>query len=220
MAPDLYAALGVSRDALPPEIRRAYRKAAKRAHPDGGGSSKQFAVVRLAHDTLMDDARRAKYDQTGEIEDKPVDNRQTEIMQIISMCLDQAMADATQRGKEPKQVDLVRGTKEKLRQYRQQSLQQKAEFEKNMARSKELIGRFSTAEAQNVMEALLIGRVSACQTEIAKRENQVGLLDAALELLDHYAFRAEEVPMPTAVQPNYANYLGSMLGIGTSTRGW
>jgi curved DNA-binding protein CbpA len=40
---DLYAALGVARDADRADIRRAYRDKARSAHPDAGGSPEEFA---------------------------------------------------------------------------------------------------------------------------------------------------------------------------------
>ena len=36
-----------------PEIKDAYKRAAKRAHPDGGGSEQAFRALRDAHDALM-----------------------------------------------------------------------------------------------------------------------------------------------------------------------
>lgn len=49
------AALGVGRGAGAEEIRAAYRRAAKRAHPDRGGSSEAFRRVRAAADALLAD---------------------------------------------------------------------------------------------------------------------------------------------------------------------
>ena len=74
---DLYAILGVERDASAAAIRAAYRKAAKRAHPDGGGSVESFALVRTAVEVLSDDERRKQYDETGQVGDKPVGNRES-----------------------------------------------------------------------------------------------------------------------------------------------
>lgn len=65
-SPDaLYEALGVNRGAPIEVIRKAYRKASKRAHPDGGGTPEQWALVTLAHDILTDAKKRKTYDETG-----------------------------------------------------------------------------------------------------------------------------------------------------------
>ncbi len=60
-----YEILGVTRDATADDLRRAFRQAALRLHPDreSGG---QAEMVRLneAYDTLKDAGRRAAYDRT------------------------------------------------------------------------------------------------------------------------------------------------------------
>jgi hypothetical protein len=53
MSEDHRAILGVTRGASAAEIRAAYRTAAKRAHPDQGGSSEAFQRVRTAVDVLL-----------------------------------------------------------------------------------------------------------------------------------------------------------------------
>lgn len=67
-----YEALGVPRAATSAEIKRAYRRMSKKHHPDRGGDPKVMALVNIAHDTLMDPARREHYDRTGE--EKPVNS--------------------------------------------------------------------------------------------------------------------------------------------------
>jgi curved DNA-binding protein CbpA len=63
---DYYKVLGVKRTATEAEIKSAYRKLARKLHPDvNGGTEKaarQFALVALAHRTLMDPQERAHYD--------------------------------------------------------------------------------------------------------------------------------------------------------------
>jgi curved DNA-binding protein CbpA len=64
--PDPYVVLGVRRQASPDEIARAYRRAARATHPDGGGSvagSERFQAVNDAYDMLRDPRRRAGYDR-------------------------------------------------------------------------------------------------------------------------------------------------------------
>ena len=62
---DPYAELGVARDASSEEIRRAYRRVARRHHPDVSrdpGGPERFAAAARAYEMLSDPAARARYD--------------------------------------------------------------------------------------------------------------------------------------------------------------
>ena len=60
---DYYDRLGVPRTAGQGEIKRAYLAAAKRLHPDAGGTEGMFKLLQEAYDTLSDPGRRAAYDR-------------------------------------------------------------------------------------------------------------------------------------------------------------
>jgi hypothetical protein len=62
---DLYEVLGVARDATPDQIKRAYRRKSKAAHPDTGGNTEEFRALVLARDVLTDEEKRRTYDETG-----------------------------------------------------------------------------------------------------------------------------------------------------------
>jgi DnaJ-class molecular chaperone len=68
---DLYKVLGVPRDATQDQIKSAYRKLARRLHPDVNPGNKQkeesFKRISAAYDILGDAAKRARYD-AGEID--------------------------------------------------------------------------------------------------------------------------------------------------------
>lgn len=51
---DYYKVLGVSRDADERTIKKAFRKAAKTAHPDRGGSEDKMAALNEAYEVLID----------------------------------------------------------------------------------------------------------------------------------------------------------------------
>lgn len=63
----LYEQLGLSKGADTQEIRRAYLRLSKTAHPDKGGSAEQFKTIQQAYEILSDDQKRAYYDQTGQV---------------------------------------------------------------------------------------------------------------------------------------------------------
>ena|ERR1700722_18697395 len=52
MPKNYYEILGVSRDATPQEIKKAFTKLALRHHPDKGGSKEKFQEIQEAYDAL------------------------------------------------------------------------------------------------------------------------------------------------------------------------
>ncbi len=69
MARDYYDILGVDRSADPDELKRAYRRLARKYHPDVNkepGAEDQFKEINKAYETLSDQQMRGRYDQFGE----------------------------------------------------------------------------------------------------------------------------------------------------------
>lgn len=65
---DYYAQLGVARDASQDDIKRAYRKLARKYHPDvskEANAEARFKEVAEAYEALGDAERRAAYDELG-----------------------------------------------------------------------------------------------------------------------------------------------------------
>jgi molecular chaperone DnaJ len=62
-SPTPYEVLGVTASASQAELRRAYRRSLRAAHPDTGGTASRFTAVQLAWERIGDPAERAAYDQ-------------------------------------------------------------------------------------------------------------------------------------------------------------
>src|SRR5918994_6831604 len=69
VADELYKTLGVSKKASEEEIKKAYRKLARKYHPDrnpdDAAAEERFKEVQGAYDTLSDPEKRKAYDAGG-----------------------------------------------------------------------------------------------------------------------------------------------------------
>jgi molecular chaperone DnaJ len=74
---DFYQVLGVGRDAKAEEIKKAYRRLARKYHPDVNPGDKsaeeRFKKITEAHDVLSDQKKRAVYDRFGQYSDNLAD---------------------------------------------------------------------------------------------------------------------------------------------------
>jgi molecular chaperone DnaJ len=74
---DYYEILGVKRDAKPEEIKKAYRRLARKYHPDVNpgdkASEERFKLTTEAHDVLSDPKKRKVYDRFGEYSENLAD---------------------------------------------------------------------------------------------------------------------------------------------------
>src|SRR4030095_151065 len=74
---DYYEILGIKRDAKPEEIKKAYRRLARKYHPDVNPGDKaaeeRFKAMSEAHDVLSDPKKRSVYDRFGQYSENLAD---------------------------------------------------------------------------------------------------------------------------------------------------
>lgn len=165
----LYDDLGVDRSADTETIKRAYRKKARKAHPDAGGSPEEFRALSLAYDTLSDADKRARYDETGST--NPIGN---EIEQIVAHLVLQAF---TRDETNPVRVVLdevdhrrsaIKKQKSDLERGRSRIERNLAKFEKANTKTKNVVARDFIVDCLKHSLREIQSQIEGCDKEIAK----------------------------------------------------
>ena len=209
---DLYAILGVERDASAAAIRAAYRKAAKRAHPDGGGSVERFRAVNQAMEVLTDPRRRKAYDETGSVEDKPADNEESELMGLVSAMLDQVLKGLDEQGLPFENCDLIQRIKSVASKRQSEVHQHTQAIKEALTKQRKLLKRFKLkkkSDLANRMEGLIIGRLVWLEGQNAHAKRQLEMLRKAELFLEDYKFESEKMTQGSA-----AKYITLSFGTG------
>ncbi len=188
---DPYATLGLQRSATQAQVKKAFRNASKRAHPDHGGKADEFHKVKRAHLVLSDPAARARFDATGEMPSEAATNPDqpalTIIAGMIGGLIDQIDEDIFT-------ADLVAVMRHHLQQGVAAHEKNIAGLEKRIARAERLKGRFSTKGDQpNLIESVIAARLVEYSRAIDA--NRLGAVHGkrAVEILADYVFRADLV---------------------------
>ena len=61
-----YDTLGIKKDASADEVKKAFRRLARKHHPDAGGDEEKFNEINEAYEVLSDKEKRSQYDQYGQ----------------------------------------------------------------------------------------------------------------------------------------------------------
>jgi len=194
---DLYAALDIPRDADRAAIRKAYRRASKKAHPDGGGSPAQFALVKTAHDILTDDHRRAHYDQTGEFTEKEPDNELAETMKVVSIALDMVLNKAAQNGALDYvfNSDVLKKMRDQIYEMQRDVKKQRGGVMDGIDINQRLLKQFRIKKSggANLIEAMLTSRVATLRAQVESLDKQYGATERAFAFLADYEFQVERL---------------------------
>lgn len=212
MADDPYQILGVARDASRDDVRRAYRRRSKRAHPDAGGSQVEFALVKLAHDTLTDDQRRARYDETGRLEEVAVDNHFSQVVHFIAMALNGVLDECAKKQRRPSEVDMMASLRYGLGMLLDQARQSQKQIRDAIAEARSLDGRFSNPRGKvDVLGNMIRSRIAEGEQALRLEIDKEKLIQEAIEVVGQHAFRAD-MSASTGGSHTIADYMGAAMG--------
>lgn len=202
-----YTVLGVTEEATAEAIRHAFKAAAKRTHPDAGGSEEAFAEVSKAFDCLSDPQRRDYYDRTGEIDESssledPIEKEaRTMLAKQIGIEVDSVLE------RKAFHVDVIEQVRRKVdytNDRHQEQLEQEIE---TLAKLEDIAKRFEADPGVGnigvgAVGSLLVGVRRAIEAHV--KNIKVGA--RMVELLKTQRYRADPPPPPKPLQPRYNEY--------------
>lgn len=195
MVKNPYKTLDVDEKADKKAIKAAYRKAAKKNHPDTGGDSKKFALVKKAHDILMDDARRAKYDNSGDESEKSPDNALGDVINCLAFHFNAVLQKCADSGDSPLETDMIIRIRHSIDRSLDDARKQLRITKGVLATDKKLSGRFKKKEGDgNVFEGIISHRISSLHISIANFEKTIKTHEEALKMVNGFSYESDEKP--------------------------
>jgi curved DNA-binding protein CbpA len=199
MTKTLYDVLGVDDEADEKVIKKAYREKVKTCHPDIGGDPLEFQEVQRAYDVLSDPERRAKYDNTGEVDDEA--KQENPAIRILADIFERVVDS-----KMPPTMNYVESMKEILRNSLSEI--QSATTNNKGARSRYnvLIKKFKKKNnpKDNMFKAALEAKLRDCDEKERSINGAKAGLEAALKMLDDYEFEVDpQPPMTEPMEPSF-----------------
>lgn len=180
-----YEILGMPRDADTVAIKKAYRKLARKLHPDlNGGKSEPMQALQAAYDCLMDPARRAAYDAGDATPELQLEHEAIDVLEIM-------IAEAMEGSAIMDVVIFVRNRLEHGDAELEAGLRRLEAQKKKWLRWQGRIVR--NGEGPNIAEQVLEKKIKEVEESINSkaRAKRIGLL--ALELLAVYSDKGPQL---------------------------
>lgn len=193
---NLYADIGVEPTADAAAIKAAYRRRAKSAHPDAGGSQEQFERLNRAKLVLLDPRRRRQYDETGKV-DESADDSIAKAMNVVVSAIDEVLGALERRGHDPLYVDIPQQARTKIIARLKQGEKHIGQSADVIRKLKAIIRRFSVKKGKvNRLGPLFAQRLRAAEDQLAHNKDAVMSMKLALEILDDHKFDFEKAAAP------------------------
>jgi len=186
MKKDLYRELGVDKKASKKEIKKAFRKKAKEAHPDKGGKREEFESLQHAYTVLINDSMRKQYDETG---DDSAPKRPAE-EQSIAVFINVVMSIL----REQPHTDVLATAKEALCQERDRMIQEIRNNKGLIEMKRDQASRFSRIDGG---ESLVSNALNHSADELEGLNNglsqRVKVVECAINLTREYRYSFKKV---------------------------
>lgn len=220
---NLYETLGVPKDATPDEIKAAHRRAAKKAHPDGGGSAEAFHAVQRALVVLSNPEKRAHYDRFGHApQDEPQDLMAAQARSAVANKMAGLIQDPNIN---PATFDMVEAIRELLNADASMMSDQIAAIREGQERLRQFLKRLKRkagAKGEDRLGQLLEGQINNGDLMVKQHERNLQTLAMAKEMVAEYLYEIDPPPVQivTLGNPGFGIGGGSQWFGGNNTGGY
>lgn len=183
---DPYETLGVAREASTAQIKTAYRKRAKNAHPDTGGDTDAFARLNTSYEILSDPVRRKIFDETG-YDPTLADTKDLEGLVVLETLINEFILDE----REPGSFDPVSAMRRKLTDKIVNVRFHILELERHRARIRNHLDRIGKRPETDFLGSMMRARSGSITDAITKAEAQIATIEQAYQMLDGYSYELE-----------------------------
>lgn len=182
---NLYDELGVNKNATQEEIKKAFRDQAKENHTDRGGDNDKMVAINKAYSVLKDPHRRKYYDETGEQEETPFDQKFFALVQDIFVKI-------ASEEKFIETVDLIDKFKGYVSMVLQQQNEQKKDLISKIDKLKKVLTRLTVKNGKNNhISGILEHNITALKETLHRLENDIKFIEDCLEVISHYNYKID-----------------------------
>lgn len=185
---DPYRRLGVTRDALAADIKRAWRTLVQTYHPDHGGDADLFRDLKLCYETLIDPERRAQYDQSGVLKDKAPDTAAADAMSALVAAFERTLQAMIQNRQEPRHVDMVGRIKAMLDVMEGELFKEEQQIKQSLPEWESVVRRFKVKKGENIFAHHITAKLGEFRKRLEAIERHKKALMVAKKLIKDYSF--------------------------------
>lgn len=183
---DLYATLGIEKNATKKQIKAAYRWIMKDIHPDvnGGVRHPEHEDFQTAYEVLSDPERRAEYDKTGTVE--AIDLARLKITEMIQAIAKQADSETVQY------IDVKGSIVQALEQEKRNIDNSIGEIERKAEMLQEMTRRTHAEGRSQFIPFMIYAGIQETEKVIKEARRDIETIDDALAIMADFEYTFEE----------------------------
>lgn len=188
----LFSILGIDEKASVADIKKAYRKKARKHHPDTGGKREDFDKITEAYVVLSDPIKKLHYQHTGKVKDT-----NPEANMIFDKCAQLLKESLTKTPMEKWKVRNIQKLMVSLAKDAQKKMKAKLKENADTINTiEDLHGRFDkTSGGTNIFKKILSHDIEALHYQKIQITDEINLQEKVITTLEEYSFRhdSEEI---------------------------